>query len=218
MAPLYTLLDASRIIGLPANTLRGWARGYRYKGTDGKQRDQDALITTTGPGRGAVVPFVGLVEGYVLNAFRESGVPMQRIRPALARLDDAFGLHTALASKQLMTDGAEVLWRFGEETHDPELRDQLVMIRNNQLVFREVIEDYLQTITYDGEGNVTRIRLPRYRTDVVVDPRVNFGQPTLPNRGIRIADVIDRLNAGEDAAELASDYLLDINQVLALAA
>jgi len=217
LAPLYSLRETAGIVGMPANTLHTWARGYRYKGTDGRQYAVDALITTTSAGRGPVVPFLGLSEAYVLNAFRVAGVPMQRIRPALTNLEREFGITAALASEQLKTDGAEVLWQFGDETDDRELRDSLVVVRNGQLVFKDVIDRYLRTITYQ-DGLVALIRLPRFTPDVVVDPQRNFGQPTLASRGIRVSDVRARLEAGEPADEVADDYRIDLADVLALAA
>lgn len=51
----------------------------------------------------------------MLAAMRRSGVPLQRIRPALARLDEEFGLAHALVSRWLYTDGAEVLFEFIED-------------------------------------------------------------------------------------------------------
>lgn len=50
---------------------------------------------------------------------RRSGVPLQRIRPALTRLEEQFGLRYALASKRLYTDGAEVLFDYAETGDDP---------------------------------------------------------------------------------------------------
>lgn len=214
-APLYTMSDAARVVNVPPATLRNWARGYVFKGIDGAQHQVDALITTTGVGYGPVVPFVGLGEAYVLAAFRQSGVPMQRIRPAIHRLEREFGVRAALASEQLKTDGAEVLWQYGED--DPGLRDSLVVLRSNQLVFRDVIEDYLQTITY-RDGHVALIRLPQYKSEVFVDPLRNFGVPTLASRGIRVDAVKSRLDSGEPAELVAEDYRLDVGEVLALAA
>lgn len=215
-APLYTLAEGARIVGVAPSTLQNWARGYTYKGVDGIQHPQEALVTTTGAGRGRVLPFVGLAESYVLMAFREAGVPMQRIRPALKRLESDLDLHTALASEQLMTDGAEVLWDFGKQ-EDPVLGNQLVVVRNGQAVFREVVQQFLSTITY-RDGAVALIRLPQYTPEVVVDPRRNYGQPTLATRGIRVADVRARLEAGEPAADVATDYRIALSDVAALAA
>src|SRR5258708_10183972 len=97
-----------------------------------------ALITTAEPPtpRGPTIPFVGLTEAYVLAAFRSAGVPMQRIRPAIRRLEEEMGLTQALASERLRTDGAEVLWDYGQETDDQAEKDavgDLGVVRNGQL-------------------------------------------------------------------------------------
>jgi len=215
--PLYTLGEAAGIVDVCPTTLHSWARGRSFKGVDGVQRWSDALITTTGLGRGPVVPFVGLGEAYVLAAFRAAGVPMQRIRPALARLEQEFGVAAALTSDRLKTDGAEVLWEYKRAGGDAEVVNDLVVVRNQQIVFRDVVERYLQTITYRS-GRVAIIGLPQYRTDVVVDPLRNFGRPTVARRGVRVADVLGRLSAGEPVAEVALDYGLEIDEVTALTA
>jgi uncharacterized protein (DUF433 family) len=42
--------------------------------------------------------------------------------------------------------------------------------------------------------------LPQYATvDVVVDPWLNGGQPTVASRGIRVLDIMNRLRAREPA-------------------
>ena len=56
-------------------------------------------------GRRATVPFVGFTEAFVLGALRGAGVPMQRIRPAVAKLSAEIGLDHALASQRVYTDG-----------------------------------------------------------------------------------------------------------------
>lgn len=212
--PLYTLSEAAAIVDVRPSTLHRWARGYSFKGVDGKHHRSDALITTTRIGRGAVVPFVGLAEAYVLAAFRQAGVPLQRIRPALERLEREYGITAVLTSKRLKTDGAEVLWEYRDEA-DAGVVDQLVVVRNQQPVFRDVVDQYLRTITYRS-GRVAIIGLPQYRTDVIVDPTRNFGRPTIARRGVRVADVLDRLRAGEPPEDVARDYGLEISEVQAL--
>jgi hypothetical protein len=61
-------------------------------------------------GRSATVPFVGFAEAFVLSALRSAGVPMQRIRPAVAKLSAEIGLDHALVSKRVYTDGAELIF------------------------------------------------------------------------------------------------------------
>ena len=42
-----------------------------------------------------------------------------------------------------------------------------------------------------------------------MNPHVAFGRPIIARRGISTATVIDRINAGEDADEIAADYGLE---------
>ena len=218
--PLYTQREAASLVGVPSNTFHHWARGYLYKTIAGEQRTASPMVTTSGLGRGPVVPFVGLGEAYVLAAFRKTGVPMQRIRPAIAWLETNIGLRAALTSERLKSDGAEVLYDFARShSGDPaaEPLDELVVVRNQQAVFRDVIQQYLQTITY-RDGRLSAIRMVKYTPEVVLDPTLNFGQPTLAARGVRVADVVDRMAAGEPLGDVAADFGLDPRDVRALIA
>lgn len=219
--PLYTLREAAQIVQTPSSTVHRWARGYTYRTpVGGIQVEVEPLILTTGVGRRPVVPFVGLAETYVLNAFRHAGVPMQRIRPGLAQLAREMGVPAALASERLKTDGTELLYEYGAK--DPASGiSELVVVRNGQHVFTEVVEQYLQTITYDG-GWVRKIRLPQFgEVNVEVDPDVNWGQPTVARIGVRVQDILSRIRAGDDYRDVAQDFDLpkiDVKQLTALAA
>jgi uncharacterized protein (DUF433 family) len=166
--------------------------------------------------QGVSVPFIGLAEAYIVAAFTKAGLPMQRIRPAVLWLQDHIGLPQALASQRLQTDGAEVLWDFGRHSGDPAdqgMVEGLVVVRSGQQVFRPVVRDYLTRVTYEN-GWTRIIQLPQYGSvDVVVDPWLNGGQPTVAERGIRVVDIVNRLNAREPAKDVAADYDLTVREV-----
>lgn len=149
------------------------------------------------------------------------GVPMQRIRPAIQWLDEHIGLPAALASERLKTDGAEILFDFSRRSGANEGGVQndigdLVVVRNQQRVFAPIANRYLQTISY-GHGYVELIRLPQYEhVDVTVAPRINSGRPTIARRGLRVADVVSRLAAGEPDEQVAADYALTPDEVRSL--
>jgi uncharacterized protein (DUF433 family) len=235
-APLYKKAEAARIIDVPASTLRDWAAPAPVPGitaaivaTDATRPTDpapvapihhDGLITVAEPRtpRGATIPFVGLAEAYVLAAFRQARVPMQRIRPALRRLEEEMGLIQALASERLRTDGAEVLWDYSQETDDQATKDavdDLVVVRNGQLVFRPIVQGYLRRVTY-GDGWARVIDVGQGKVGVTVDPFMNGGQPTLARRGIAVADVLSRIRAGESENEVAADYGLRASEITAL--
>ena len=209
---LYTVPEAARYLDVPASTLNSWAHGYRNH-PPGRRAVIGAPILTTVPRRAArlpVIPFIGLAEGAVLTAIRRSGVPMQRIRPALEQLDAQIGLSHALASRRLYTDGAEVLFDYAEATDDPALVRaalDLVVVRNGQRVFNEVVAAYLRRVEFDDNGYVRMIRLPAYEVaDIVVDPSRGFGQPIFAHGGARLGDALGLFRAGEPLDVVADEY------------
>jgi len=106
--PLYRVSEAARYLGVPTSTFATWAHGYERLQTERRSKVTGDAIVTALPVQSkgeASIPFVGLAEGLVLAAIRRAGVPLQRIRPALARLDEEFGAEHVLASKHLYTDG-----------------------------------------------------------------------------------------------------------------
>src|SRR3954447_17659034 len=165
-APLYTQAEASRFLGLSESTFRNWALGYRHV-IGGREVTGAPILTAFGGAghRGPNIPFVGLAEGYALAAIRKSGAPLQRIRPALEQLNTELGLDHALASKKLYTDGAEVLFDYAEKTGGGEgdAVRELVVVRNNQRVFADVVEGYLRRIEFGADGFASAVPLPGFR-------------------------------------------------------
>lgn len=164
-----------------------------------------------------MVPFVGLAEGLVLAAFRKAQVPLQRIRPALQRLQDEFGVAHALASQRLYTDGAEVLYDFAEQSGDtPEGRSarDLVVLRNGQRVFADVVEAYLQRVEFAADGYVRLIRLPQYGVaEIDPDPDRGFGQPVFVHGGARVEDVLAMFKAGEPLEVVSAEFGVPLPQL-----
>jgi len=208
--PLYTIGEAARILRVPTATLSTWARGYTRKGPRGTTITGAQLVSDTGeaPRHVPTMPFVGLAEAAFLAEVRKTGVPMQRIRPALERLKRDIGLDYALASKRLYTDGAEILYNHPEpfvDGDDP--LANLVVARNNQGVFAPVIERFLKNITYGPSGYVEAFNLDAYGdVEVRVDPRISFGRPFIPATGVAVEAVLERFFAGDSVDELANDF------------
>lgn len=212
LTALYTVPEAARYLDVPTSTLNSWAHGYRNH-PPGRRQVVGAPILTTLPRRAVrmpVIPFIGLAEGAVLTAIRRSGVSMQRIRPALEQLDAQFGLSHALASRRLYTDGAEVLFDYAEATHDPGLvgaARELVVVRNGQRVFNDVVDAYLQRLEFDDQGYARLMRLPAYEVaEIVVDPARGFGQPIFARGGARLEDALGLFRAGEPLDVVAAEY------------
>jgi uncharacterized protein (DUF433 family) len=217
--PLYTVAEAARIVDVPPTTLATWAKGYVRRPPGRAEVTGAPVVTFVPPDRSGdpSIPFVGLAETLVLAAVRRSGVPMQRVRPALLTLQDELGLEHGLASRKLYTDGAELLFDYGESRRDtPEGRSvlNLVVVRSGQRVFTEVIEAYLRRIDYAKDGYPRLIHVPAYEhAEVVVDPRRAFGAPVFERGGARVEDVLGRFWAGESLDELSDEFGVPADQL-----
>lgn len=123
--PLFTLRESAAYLHTPVSTLHAWAH---------PQEGEPLVTVFPRAGRRATVPFVGFAEAFVLGALRGAGVPMQRVRPAVAKLSAEIGLDHALASQRVYTDGAEVIFDYAESSGDEDL---LTVVRTGQQHFAE---------------------------------------------------------------------------------
>lgn len=193
---LLNLRDASRFLALPRQTFHRWATG---------EADGAPLlhVLPSGRHRAARVTFIGMAEAHVLSALREAGVRPHRIRPALARLQAEFGREYVLVAPELATDGIDVLWDYSRTKAGAELIEG----RTNQIVIREIVEDYLQYVSRGDDGYPVRLELRScLPSKVVVDPHHAFGQPRFAGSRVRVADVAAMLSAGESADEVADEF------------
>jgi uncharacterized protein (DUF433 family) len=216
--PLYTIAEAARIVAVPPSTLASWARGYeRHFRNRPSVTGQPIISCVPAASREPSIPFVGLAEALVLAAFRRSGVPMQRIRPAVDVLSAELGVHHALASRRLYTDGAEVLFDYGErnrETDEGASALDLVVVRSGQRVFVEAVAAYLSRIEYGADDYASLIHVPAYQhAAVVADPERAFGAPIFERGGARVDDVLERFWAGESLDALEKEFGVPIDQL-----
>ncbi len=209
--PLYSAAEVARYLDVPASTFRTWVYGYERRREGRRPVVGDPIVTTLARDAGASVPFVGLAEAHALAAIRRAGVPLQRIRPALERLQEELGIEHALASQALYTDGAELLYDYAQSHADtPAARSarELVVVRRGQRVFHEVVESSLRRVEFSpGDQWAQLIHLPRYQqADVVVDPRRSFGMPIFARGGVRLNTVLAAFKAGAGIERLTTEY------------
>jgi uncharacterized protein (DUF433 family) len=221
--PIYTMAEAARYLALRPNTFASWVKGYRREFRDRPAVTGAPLITGVRPEfrGGPSVPFIGLAEGMFLSALRRTGMPLQQIRPALELVRSELGVEHALASRRLYHDGATLLWEVSNSnTVDPDARHiarDLVVLRDGQYVFRQVIEKHLKLITYD-DMYARRVGLPEYEVaEIIADPEINFGKPYFALTGTPLATVHGMLRSGETVADIADDFDLPFDQVTEVA-
>lgn len=147
-----------------------------------------------------------------MQAFRQTGLPIQRIRRALEVLIAEGELEHALASRKLFSDGANVLYDYAASENDLQLR-LLTVVVSGQRVFHEVIQQYLTRITF-GDDWATELILPVTERPLLrVVPDVAGGDPLFVRGGAPLSAVRARLEGGEPMKSVAADYQVPIDDI-----
>lgn len=212
--PLYTTAQAARLVGMSPSTLSTWAHGYERRSPGRPPVKKGPVITalTTSEG-GPTIPFVGLVEATVVQAFRRTQLPLQRIRRALDILAAQGELEHALASRRLYTDGAKLLYDYAREADDGQLR-LLTVVESGQRVFHEVISQYLKRISFDSNAWAIALTVPVTEREILrIRPDIADGEPLFIRGGAPLSAVVSRYRAGEGVQAIARDYGTDPDDI-----
>jgi uncharacterized protein (DUF433 family) len=137
-----------------------------------------------------------------LRALRtEHGLKLSAVREALHFAKKELGDDAPLASPELFASGGELfLQHYG----------QLINLnRAGQLGIWAMLQGLLTRIQWDKKLAVRFFPPVPNRPEaksVMLDPAVSFGRPVLARLGVTTSVIVDRINAGEEPDEVASDY------------
>ncbi|WP_026422465.1 DUF433 domain-containing protein [Actinokineospora inagensis] len=202
--PMLTPRDVVRHLEIPASTVRRWL-GEKANGTPLVHQ-----VTPEKRGR-ASVPFVAVVEAYVLRSLRDLGLSMAKIRQAAAEIRKTFDTPFALATKKITTDGVDIFVHYAG--------DELARIGDNQQPIRQIIDEYLHYIEWDQADDFAgSLRLRQYpdAAPVILDPRFGHGVPVLKSSKVPVDSIVDLWLAGESFSAVAYEYDLADDQVEAI--
>jgi len=217
--PIYSVGEAARYLRIAPSTLSSWVKGRMYP-VGGGMKPWPAVIDLADPAE-SLMSFNNLVEAHILKALRtRHGVPMRGVRRAIDYMRDRYRIDRLFLSDELLIPerkdedggrsesvGALFIEKYGEIEQISE---------GGQLVIKRALSRHLQRVERDPEGWPVRL-FPFFSSDeskdVLIDPRISFGRPVLAKRGIRVATIADRVDAGEDLDRIAENYGLERDDV-----
>lgn len=198
--PMLTARETARYLGMPESTLDRWILS----------RGATPLVHAVEPEKRGWprVPFIGVIEAYVLRALRDSKMPLDAIDRAAEIVREEFDDPYALASARIATDGVDLFVRLADD-------ESLVRAGDRQHAISEVLRDHLRFIDWAPDGAPARLHLPTFpaAANVIIDPRFGWGSPVLGGNKVRVADIVALWKAGEAMVDVADEYDLDVRVV-----
>lgn len=201
---IYTVAEASRLVGLQESRIRRWLRGYYYV-VKGKRLWSAPLVgfTTSEPGRPESLSFADLIEVLYLEHFTEAGVPTRTLRRASEIARAQLGTPHPFGTHRFRTDGRWIL----EDLDQSKKGGKVCNLITAQLESRELVRRLLKgDLELDGHQLVERWWPLTRRRDVVVDPHRRFGAPISAASGIPTEVLYRSFRAERSYAKTASWY------------
>lgn len=189
---LFNVADAATYIAMPHTTLGEW-------------KSQRAIHSVAPLRRGLPsLPFVAVVEAFVLRSLVEAGFPQRRIREAAEGARAYFNDPYALARPGIGHDGTEIFIKAGG--------DELLRARDRQQAISETVTHFREFIQWDGQ-HPTQLRLRQYGGPVILDPRFGWGRPVVRQNRVPLAAIIDLWHARESMQTIAEEFDMERDDV-----
>lgn len=204
--PVYGMAQVDWVLRLYPGTARRWIDGYERAG---KSYAPIVRLQQTGD---EIVTWGEFTEARLLSEFRDAGIPIQRVRPAVEGLREQFDQLYPLAHAlpYLEEKGRELVLKIQEQV-ELETQLQLVVVRNGQLVLTTQTDQFVRSVDFGSKGIVERMHpLPDLK-HVWLDPLRQFGEPTV--RSVPTAVIAEQARAGDHPRLIAHLYELSEDEV-----
>ena len=192
--------EAARLTRIPAGKIRRWIRGYSFR-TGRAVRHSDAVwqMDIKPLDDKLALSFRDLLELRFVDAFIKTGVSWKTMRRAHANARRELKTTHPFCSQPVATDGKNILLRQAEQDSD----DALLNLVTSQCEFSRIVHDFLKELEFCGD-EIVWWPLGKNR-QIIVDPRRNFGQPTVARSGVP-AQVLARSVRANSSEELVARW------------
>lgn len=207
-AGLYTVSEAARLSRISAGKIRRWIKGYDFKRGSSLRHSPAVVAGDIEPLENKLaLSFRDLLEIRFVDAFLRAGVSWKTMRRAHAKAQQELKTRHPFCSKRVATDGKNILLRQAKEDGD----EVLLNLMTEQREFSKLVQNFLRELEFLGD-DIVWWPLGKER-QIVVDPRRNFGQPTVAKSGVPVATLARSVKANDSIAIVARWYEVQPEEV-----
>lgn len=203
---MYAMSDVDRLLRLNGGTARRWIDGYTRAG---KPYAPVIRLERTGDD---VVTWGEFTEARLLAEFRESGVTLQNLRPAIARLRENWGTPYPLAHRRafLTAEGRELVETVQDEFEVPREVQIVRRARDGQLQLTAAAAAFSSATVYSPKGFAVGFQPLQAAPAVFIDPERQAGRPIVGSVPTDVLADLFRAGDGVDTIALAYDLEPDL--------
>ena len=205
---LYTVSEAARLTRISAGKIRRWIRGYNFRKGQSVRHSEAVWESEIKPLDDKVaLSFRDLLELRFVDAFIQAGVSWVTMRRAHTKAQEELNTTHPFCSKRIATDGKNILLKQAEEDSD----EALINLVTEQREFSRIVQDFLKELEFSGD-DIVWWPLGKKR-HVVIDPKRNFGQPTVVKSGVPAATLARSVKANSSQDIVARWYEVHPDEV-----
>ena len=198
---IFTIKDASNILSLPNGRLSGLLKNF----WDGRFSESSHQKYSWGSGKEKSMNFHTLIEVYTFFQLRNFGVSVRNVAKAHEFLSKHLNTPYPFAMAEILVDDRKVLFK-----------DTGILVGADiklQTKIEKVIEPFCKKIQFGSDSLAEKFYPKGKNIEVVIDPRHQFGQPTIDNSNI-LAETIYRMYLANEKPEfIAEIYELSVKEV-----
>lgn len=203
---VYDFATADRLLGLHAGTSRRWIDGYVVGG-----RTYEPVIREMSSGKDEVT-WGEFVEARLLAMYRhEHEIPMQRMRPAIARLRELLGVKYPLAHSQPYVSANRELVLGVQDDHSLGMPMKLWVVRSGQYLLSNSVQEFFDSVKFDDLGGYITQIWPDDDHIVEINPLKQFGSPVV--RAVPTSVLAELMRAGDSIEMISELYELETRDV-----
>lgn len=215
--PRYTAAYAGRLIGLKPDRVRRWLKGYEYRYAWPEDKSPQIIrkkpvIKRHEAMRSPYASFLDLIDLLFVKQFLNNGISLQKIRKALKEAESIVHEHH-YAQRCFFTDGREIYLQIKASNGNAEALLQL--LSGGQWVIAEIIKQLAIQIEFHKETGFAERWYPLGKSkQVVIDPNICFGSPTIIGTGIQTDNIFDLYQAENNIDRVSSWLNLEPSRVI----
>ncbi|QMW22568.1 DUF433 domain-containing protein [Sandaracinobacteroides saxicola] len=200
--PNYRIGEAARYADISSQTVARW----HQTGQSNKRG------TLSNKNKGQSLSYLQLIEVAVVAQFRRANVRLDKIRAAREYVSKQLNAEFPFAEYRFKTDGKDLWMDYAEIEAKMGDNKLLKASAGGQLAWTDII-GRLQEFEYERAGLAVRWHLAGRNSPLVIDPRIQFGAPSV--EGIATWAFKGRWEAGELLDDIADDFGVANSDVLA---